>query len=137
MKRFGKKGNGAPALARLLGGLSGMGLIFLVIIIIIFFVTKSMFQRNDRQAAKTIQLAQYEPKSALEKFFLERGKPNAFREDWRALFNFMSKDDLAWFDKNYKRLASLNPRTEGMVAAVITDDEKKWSALQVLTQFGT
>jgi hypothetical protein len=84
-----------------------------------------------------VQLAQYEPQTALAKFFLERNKTSGFRDDsWRGLLDFMSQDDMSWFDRNYKRLASLNPRSEGTVAQGLSDDEKKFAALEVLIQFG-
>jgi len=132
--RLGKEG---PALERLRGGVTMVALACLVLIIIICLVTKNMLQSNDREDARKVQLAQYEPQTALAKFYLERNRTTSFRDDaCRGLLDFMSQDDLSWFDRNTKRLASLNPLSAGSAAQGLSEDEQKGAALEVLIPFG-
>jgi hypothetical protein len=93
--------------------------------------------QNERQARRQFAVEQQDPETMLRRFYIEMTKPPDFKSDsWEKLLEMMGGDDRAWFQQNVRKLASLNPRTEGVVALAVTPRERQFSALEYLLRFG-
>ena len=119
------------------GATSTIIILCLVVLAGILFVTRVMQEKNEEQNAAVIQQSRLDPQSCLERFFIERSlRRDDYRiKEWRALLDFMSLEDRAWFERNYVFLAALNPRYGGPSAKNAPAEEKQFAALLELLAF--
>jgi hypothetical protein len=118
-------------------GASLIGIFFLLGIIGIFAMIYVLTQRNERQAAVQLRANLGDPKTALERFIIERSVRREFKDkSWKILLEYQTREDLAWMEKNRALLAGMNDRMPGIAASIATPDEQQFAALETLLDFG-
>ncbi|MCL5271661.1 MAG: hypothetical protein M1457_14150 [bacterium] len=123
-----------PGRGRRGGLLLGVVLVGFLLIII---VARVLWNQNRQETQAILLNAQSDPRDSLERFLLERRIPRQWRDDdWQVLLDFMSRDDVAWFERNYPRLAEQAFTMKVTAGGGKGDRQRRFAALEALLPFG-
>lgn len=114
------------------------GVLFLVAIVAIIVAARMLSNQETRKRQANIMRAMEDPQTMIQRFFIEASKEQPYKEKgWETLLEFMSKDDLAWFETNYPLIAQTSQKMEGALAMAATEREQRYGATDVLLGLST